>query len=526
MKKIFLLIFFIAYSHLSVLPAESAKNGITVTKFIFRGNTVFSGHELSETASKYEKREITLGELEDLRYKLTMLYVEKGYINSGVRIPEQKLPGEDGTVLMDVVEGTLGDVKISGNGWLRSSYMEKRIRLGSGPPLNMGQLQERLQIIQNNPLVETINAELKPGIEKGKADLDVTIKETTPYHAGFQFSNSYSPGAGSMILETFASHENLTGNGDSLIFKYGFTESLYDYSGSYSMPINPRDTTIRFAYSRNSSTLIEEPFDELDIDSRSENFEFSVIHPAFRTPQSDFLIGLTAQKEYSETSLLDKPFSFSEGVIDGKTDISVVRFSQDLVLKSGYQVVALRSLFNLGINSFNSTDNTNSPDSQFFKWIGQFQWARQIENLSSSQIIFRTDTQLSGDALLPLEQFAIGGGKSVRGYRENQLVRDNGVVSSIELRIPVLSLAIPGLSKNQDDGKLFIAPFFDYGAGWNTRRKSQGSLSISSVGLGLRYSPSKDCQAQAYWGYPLRDIDNPDTDLQDQGFHFLLYYRL
>lgn len=522
MKRIFLLIVILAFLPLPAFCAVSDDGRIMVRKFIFKGNTIFSDDELSKIASIYENKEITLGELEDLRFKLTMLYIDKGFINSGVTIPDQKMPDINGNILLNIVEGVLEKIKISGNDWIREGYIEKRIRRGSGPPLNMNDLQERLQIMQTNPLIETVNAELRPGIEPGKADLDVKVKEARPYHAGLQYSNSYSPGAGSLILEIFASHENLSGNGDSLDIKYGFTESLYDYSGSYAIPVNARDTKIRFAYSRNSSTLIEEPFDELDVESKSENYEISLSHPIIRTPQSEFLIGLIAQKEFSETSLLDTPFSFSEGVINGKSDISVIRFSQDFVSKSGFQVVAGRSLISLGINSFNSTDNSNAPDSQFFKWIGQFQWARQLKSLYSTQIIFRTDTQLSADALLPLEQFAIGGGKSVRGYRENQLVRDNGVVSSLELRIPVLRLPVPGLSITPEDGRIYLAPFFDYGAGWNTRRKSPGALNISSVGLGLRYSPSQHGFAHIYWGYPLRDIDNPDNDLQDKGIHFLV----
>ena len=521
MKKNTLIMIILLLVLLPAISANSDTGKIIIKKFIFNGNSIFSDIELSEISSSYENRELSLAELEDLRYRLSMFYIDKGFINSGVMIPDQKMPDDYGNITLKIVEGSLDKIEISGNERLKKGYIEDRIRLGAEPPLNMKKLQERLQIIQTDPLIETINADLKPGIVPGKADLDVKIHEARAYHGGLQYSNSYSPGAGSQILETFASHENLTGNGDSLELKYGFTESLYDYSGSYSIPVNSRDTRIRLSYSRNSSTLIEEPFDELDIESKSENYEISVTHPVFKTIDSEVKIGLITKKEYSETYLLNKPFSFSEGVINGKSDVSVIRFSQDFVSKSGYQVVAARSLLSLGINAFGSTDNAMAPDSQFFSWIGQIQWARQMEKLLNSQMIIRTDIQLAADALLPIEQFAIGGGKSVRGYRENQLVRDNGIVSSIEFRIPLINLKIPGVSSHTEDGRLSIAPFFDYGAGWNTRRKSPGALNISSAGLGLRYDPSQYAHAHIYWGYPFRDIDTSDDDLQDDGIHFL-----
>ncbi|MGB3650239.1 MAG: ShlB/FhaC/HecB family hemolysin secretion/activation protein, partial [Rivularia sp. (in: cyanobacteria)] len=47
------------------------------------------------------------------------------------------------------------------------------------------------------------------------------------------------------------------------------------------------------------------------------------------------------------------------------------------------------------------------------------------------------NTQLTPDSLLSLERFSIGGVDTVRGYRQNQLVSDNGVLGAVELRIPL-----------------------------------------------------------------------------------------
>jgi len=66
-----------------------------VRQFRFDGNTVFSDEELRKLSAPYENREITFEELEELRRQLTLHYVEKGYINSGAVIQEQKI--EDNT---------------------------------------------------------------------------------------------------------------------------------------------------------------------------------------------------------------------------------------------------------------------------------------------------------------------------------------------------------------------------------------------------------------------------------------------
>ena len=118
-----------------------------------------------------------------------------------------------------------------------------------------------------------------------------------------------------------------------------------------------------------------------------------------------------------------------------------------------------------------------------------------------------------GCSLLPLEKFAVGGMYSVRGYRENQFVRDNGIASSIELRIPVIRY-------RRGEGLVQLAPFWDFGRSWNARNNTQYPYSISSMGLGIRWAIIKDINLQIYKGFPLKSIETSNNDLQGQGIHF------
>ena len=171
-------------------------------------------------------------------------------------------------------------------------------------------------------------------------------------------------------------------------------------------------------------------------------------------------------------------------------------------------------------------NDDGTPDSQFFTWLGQFQWVRRLETLDS-QILFRTDLQWAEEDLLPLEKFSVGGASTVRGYRENALTRDNGLVVSLEWRIPVGKLRIPKLSKETEDGTIQIAPFFDYGRAWNADSDTPDPRDISSVGIGVRWAPSRHLNAEVYYGHALRNLPEPeDDDLQDDGIHFEISLRL
>ena len=135
------------------------------------------------------------------------------------------------------------------------------------------------------------------------------------------------------------------------------------------------------------------------------------------------------------------------------------------------------------------------------------------------QLVFRTDLQLAEDLLLSLEQFSMGGHSTVRGYRENELVRDNGIVSSLELRVPLWSDA-PGWPTVE------LAPFFDWGNSWNTDRPfaQKEPETLMSAGVGLRFAFTRYLEGQIYWGEELRKVDDPpdDRDLQDTGVQFQL----
>jgi hemolysin activation/secretion protein len=237
--------------------------------------------------------------------------------------------------------------------------------------------------------------------------------------------------------------------------------------------------------------------------------------PIHRSLRSLFELTLTGEYRESETFLLGEPFSFSPGPDDGKSKVTVIRFAQDWVYRDLRQVVAARSTVSLGIDALGSTVNGGKiPDSQFLAWLGQFQYARRFDPLWGTELLFRTDVQLSSSPLLSLEQFAVGGAYTVRGYRENLLVRDNGLVSSLEVRIPLWK---------DEAGRpvLQLAPFADIGRSWNTDRPEAAPRTIYSVGVGLRFQFTRHLFGNVYWGHALRDVFTPeDRDLQDSGVHF------
>ncbi|MEE9412932.1 MAG: ShlB/FhaC/HecB family hemolysin secretion/activation protein [Methylococcales bacterium] len=503
----------------------SSQQKISIKMIKLSGNTVFSDDQLQHIISKYEDREITQSELQTLRKALTIHYVQAGYVNSGALIPDQTV--DDGVLEINIIEGRLTDISVKGKPWLRDSYINNRLWLGNRDVLNINQLQQRLVLLQQDRLIDRLNAELIPGLQRGEGVLNIEVVETRPYEFGVSFNNQRSTSIGELRGEVYGSIYNLTGFGDALSLRYGVTDGLNDGSVSYSLPLTARNTRLNVHYSRSDSTVVEKPFDQVDIDSETESFGLTLSHPFYRSVNSQLTTSITIERRHSETFLLGEPFAFATGTDNGKSNVTVLRFANDWVTRSQKQVIALRSSLNFGVDLLGATNNSgNEADGQFFSWLGQIQYVRRLWD-SDNQMILRGNIQLSPDRLLPLEKFAIGGLNNVRGYRENLLVRDNGASASLELRIPVFRLPIPYLSDSRQDGMIQLAPFFDFGWSEDTDSPSPGFTTISSAGIGIRWDPHRKVHSELYWGYSFRDINNnSEKGLQDNGIHFLLNIQL
>jgi hemolysin activation/secretion protein len=503
----------------------STEARLFVRGYRFEGNHAFSDLELAKVTEPFTNRELSSDDLEQARRAVTLHYISHGYVSSGAVIPDQK--PTNGIVTLRIVEGVLSRIDLHGNKWLSDSYIKAHLWRWSAPPLNMNELQEGLQLLRQNPNVRQINAELKPGTAPGLSLLDARVEDQQPFRLGLQFDNQRPTSVGSSEIWLLAADLNLTGHSDPLELKYGIASGSlnggpnnFDFSGldniegSYVLPLTRWDTTLDFHGSRLNTSLIEEPFPPLGVKSLTDSYGFALRQPVYQTANQEVALAVDFDRRENNTWLLDQPFNISPGAVNGKMVVSVLRLSQEWLQRGQNHVLALRSTFNIGLDVFGATDNgiPGQPNGEFVSWVGQGQYIQRLFN-TQNQLLLRLAGQWTGDPLLALEEFSVGGFETVRGYLENQLVRDRSLVASVEFRLPLLF-------NKAGAGILSIAPFFDFGGGWDVKTSSDLN-EIYSTGLGLLYSPNKHVSAQLYWGYRLRHVEMPSsTDAQTLGLDF------
>jgi hemolysin activation/secretion protein len=413
------------------------------------------------------------------------------------------------------------DIDVVGTQRLNPDYVQSRIAIATRKPLSRGRLLEALQLLQLNPLLQGINAELS-NTEDGQLFLKVTVQEAQTFTAQVGIDNRRSPSVGSFRRFLQVNQVNLLGARDALAVSYSNTSGSNTGDLSYTLPISPHNTTLNFSAGFGRSRVVEEPFDALDIRSRANFVELTLRHPLVQTPTQEFAMGLTLSRQFTRATLIDDEIPFPTRGSDfvGNTRLTVLRFFQEWTQGSPRSIFVARSQFSVGVPIFNITINEEPPDGRFFNWRGQVQWTQQIRLFApDSLLLVRGDIQLADRALVPIEQFGLGGQLSVRGYRQDALLGDNGAFGSVEVRVPILRLPKIG-------GVLQLAPFAEVGTVWNRSDVPISTLNtLASVGLGLRFQLGDRLSARFDWGIPLVSIAGGKDTWQERGLYFSVAYN-
>lgn len=493
---------------------------IVVERFEFEGNTVFSDEELAELLAPYTGESVAFSRLLEARSQITNAYAAAGYTTSGAFVPPQTFA--DGVVTIQIIEGQLTAINVIGVERLNPGYVRDRLAVADNP-LNVDVLVERLQLLQLDPLIQTVSAELSAGVRPGTSILDIEVTEADSFAVDFGIDNNRAPSVGTFRQRVELREANLLGDGEQLSLGYGRTDGSDALDLGFQFFTNPRNNStlsLRAGYSQNEVT--EGFFELLDLDTRSYFLEVSYRQPIVLKPTEELAWGLTFSHQHSRSQFLGEflgrpiPFTSISSDDEGRIRVTALRFFQDWTRRGEREILSLRSQFSLGLDLLEPTIQSDGrPDSRFLTWRGQGQWVRLLA--PDTIFLARADLQFADQALVPLEQFGLGGLNSVRGYRQDLLLTDNGFFASAEARFPILR--VPEI-----EGLLQVTPFVDFGVGWNSEFIDPNPNTLLSTGLGLLWQQGDRLSARLDFGIPLIEAESVGDSLQENGFYFSILY--
>ncbi|HBB30419.1 MAG TPA: ShlB/FhaC/HecB family hemolysin secretion/activation protein [Cyanobacteria bacterium UBA9273] len=505
-------------------PSPTAPNSptIQIQKINVTGSTVFGFDLIDPIVQSLQGRILTLEQLRQVADTITQLYLDRGYITSRAILVDQVIT--NGIVEIRIFEGVLEDIHIEGNRRVNPNYIKSRLQLGAGIPLNTAQLEDQLRLLRADPSFENVEASLRAGTQIGKSILIVRVTEAKSLTGSVSTDNSSSYSVGSERVGVNLRYRNLTGYGDEISTSYSrsTTGGSNTVELGYRIPFNPKNGTIQLQMTLDSNRVTAQPFAQFGIKGKSESYEISVRQPLVRTPREELALSFGFNFRNGQTFLFDNiPTRFGIGPNEeGVSRTSVIKFGQDYLQRDTKGAWALRSLFSLGTGWFDATINPDPiPDGRFFSWLAQVQRVQILGQ--DNTLLVGADLQLTPNSLLPSQQFVIGGGQSLRGYRQNTRVGDNGLRFFLEDRIT--------LERNAAGIPIFqLTPFFDAGWVWNHPDNPNllpSQRFLAAIGVGIIWQPLPKLSLELDYGFPLVELKDRGTNAQDEGFYFNVRYQ-
>jgi hemolysin activation/secretion protein len=418
-----------------------------------------------------------------------------------VTVPEQDIT--DGVVTLHVTAARLGDVGVSGNRWFNSEFLASQISFQAGDELTGATLREDIEWLNANPFRE-VNMLMRSGVEAGTTDLILDVTDRIP----FRVYTGYEDSGNDLLKEERViagfNWGNVFGLDHRLDFQYTAApdfETVNSYAGSYTAPLPWRHVLQFFGGITEYDPDLPDIFEQSG-ESWQVGMRYAIPLPGFWSVEHN--VGLGFDYKHSDNSLEFGGLP----VTNSDTDIAALSLTwagsrKDSLGATGLSVFLC---YNPGWTSSDEAFEEARPgaDREFFyarldaqrltKLPWDFTWA------------LRFSGQLTNTPLVGSETFELGGYQSVRGYEEYEVAADDGLVLSNELRSPSFSvLKHLGLKKVKDEAQLLA--FVDYGYG--TIRGSGDTpdedVSLTSVGVGIRYQVAKNMTVRADYGWQLED---------------------
>jgi len=325
---------------------------------------------------------------------------------------------------------------------------------------------------------------LTAGRLPGTVDVDLNVKDSPPLHGTLEINNRYSADTTALRINASINYDNLWQLGHSIGTSFQIApedpSEVEVYSGYYLAHVPGVDgLSLMLTGTKQDSDV--STLGGIGVAGRGDTVGLRAI---FTLPgRKGFYHSLSLGLDYKH---------FEQDVLisgaDTTTPITYYPLSAAYSatwLGKGYET-DLDATVNLGLRGIGSSEeefdnNRHGADGDFAYFRGDLSHTRDLPE--GFQIFGKVQGQAADEPLINSEQFSGGGLGSVRGYLESEVLADNALLGSVELRTPSLG---DWMGKAVDDWRVYV--FSDGGLLTinDPLPEQQQKFTLASVGAGTR----------------------------------------
>ena len=413
-------------------PPQGAVS-VLVKGFKFEGVTKVSEAELQEAIAPWLNKTVTLEELNKVAEVIAQYYQSKKLLAQAY-LPPQKI-GEDGIVLIKVVEAKLGAVKVQEEG--ASRFGKERVaqyityKNPVGEYVNTENIEHAIYVLNETPGIAVVT-DLSPGEKDGEIALNVKVADTPLVKGSLTVSNFGSASTGPLQGLGNVSINNPLGIGDQLSLNGFKTQGTNYTQAGYSLPIH--ESGLRFGVTA-SNMLYTTVGDFSGSQGNANTVGLNLSYPLIRTQATNANLTFNYDTKYYQNAL-------DTSVVNSEYSVDLYTFGfsgnhYDNFYGGGVSTLSLSTSlghFKNPLWDVTSTSNYGQfTGTQFTKFNLGFTRNQQLVP-DQSVLNISISGQLSSQNLDPVERFYLGGPNGIRAYPQSQGSGDQGFMVNLEVQ--------------------------------------------------------------------------------------------
>lgn len=485
-------------AHLTAWADQGEVLQFEIRGYELRGNSLLTPAEIDAAVRSYRGGQRSFGDIQAARLALLEAYQAKGYPFVSVDVPEQELAL--GRVILQVIEARIARVDVKNNVHFDEANIRRALpALQPGLPPDMDAVTANLRQSNDNP-AKQITLKLSAGERSELLDAELAVRDESPWKILGSAANTGSAVHGRTQTSLIVQHANVLGLDHIASLQY--TTAPQDpgrvkvYGLGYHVPLYAWGDSLDLyaSYSNIDSGSVSAGLFDLAVSGRGSvvGIRYGQSLPQWGGAEAKLYYGFE-NKAYKN--------SIQFAGVELGNDVTVhplsLGFQTSLALPRGEAGAVLSLVRNV---PGGSQGNTRAFSAARMHARAGYSVLRASFNVSLTQSagwLFRAlaNLQYTRDALVPGEQFGVGGSASLRGFQEREFSNDSGLGISLETYTPNLC--------QQALWNCRLLAFLD-GAHLARNKALPGELTrlnLASAGFGIRLALSRHVNVQLDRGY-------------------------
>ncbi|MEL4894774.1 ShlB/FhaC/HecB family hemolysin secretion/activation protein [Crocosphaera sp. Alani8] len=470
----------------------SSKIVITVDKIIVKNSSILTQDHIEIINNRWQG-EYQLDELNEIKELglqisdfITRIYHSEGFTTSRAIFPVQDQL-TDGIFIIEVIEGYMEKISLTGLNKLNQDYILSRIPSAYKKPLNTLDLEADLKKLRQDYLIKNLTALLELGTQSKHSRLSLKIEENKTQTLSFQGNNTAPASTGSEEGFFTYKDDNLLGGGQQLLLQINASEGKELGYASFNFPLTSENLRLQFRGKIESNEIIVAPLQQFDFENDVFTYGIDFIYPFFENAQSSFSLKVSYDNHESQTFILGERFEFDERFPNGIAQYETIRLSSQWVYRTKTNALSFRPQLNFGLNR------------SFF--YGQL-FLDFVQPVSEDiSFLFHLKGQVADGILFPQEQCKIGGDGifdgAIRGYTRQAFRNDNCLAATLQGSWSFF---------NNDNLRLEITPFIQAASVFKAEDSLIPDETLATIGIELGVY-LENFFIKGFSSLPLVDVD-------------------